>query len=151
MRKPVLASLLAESLMMASASALADEIVLENGDRMTGTIIGKEGDALRMDTSYAGTVEIKWLQVKQITTEKTVRIILEDDSRVNGTLLEAPEGSLRLRSDDGIEGGPIPLARVIYINPPPEVDGAVTTTGKLNLGINVSKGNTDTEDVHFNG
>ncbi len=150
-RKHAFGPLLATSLVLASTSTLADEIILENGDRITGTVIGKEGDTLKIDTPYAGTVEVKWSQVTRIATDKPVRIILDDDSRVNGTLLEAPDGNLRLRSDDSIEGGPIPLAKVTYINPPPEVDGGVISTGKLNLGINISKGNTDTEDAHFDG
>ena len=149
--KPLLSRLLAAALICSAPFTQADEVLLDNGDRLTGTVVGKEGDKLRLQTPYAGTLEIQWSRVKRLVTDQAVRIILEDDARLNGVLLEAPEGALRIKGEDSVEGGPIPLEKISYINPPPEVDGGLVFTGKLNLGINVAKGNTDTEDAHFDG
>ncbi|WJW75249.1 DUF481 domain-containing protein [Thiohalobacter sp. IOR34] len=129
--------------------ALADEILLLNGDRLSGTIVAKRGNTLTLDTRYAGRLQIQWSSVRQILCSRPLRIVLEDDTRLTGSLLQTEPGKLRIRAGRLVETTPIDLAQVRYINPPVEADGGVAFSGKLNLGINFTKGNTDVEKTHF--
>ena len=45
-------------------SAHADEVVLKNGDRITGTVVELADGTLSIETEYAGVVKIDWSQVE---------------------------------------------------------------------------------------
>ncbi len=60
--------------------AHADEVVLTNGDRLTGTVVRKESEQLIFSTSYAGEIKITWSQVARLTSEEPMALILSDQS-----------------------------------------------------------------------
>lgn len=47
----------------------ADQITLKNGDRVTGSIVTKDGATLTMDSAYFGTVTLPWDEVDTLTTD----------------------------------------------------------------------------------
>lgn len=61
-------------------AACADEVILANGDRITGTVVRKEGDELIFQTSYAGEIKIAWSQVVRVTSEDPMSLVLSDQS-----------------------------------------------------------------------
>lgn len=62
-----------------SASALsADTIVLKNGDRVTGTIVKKDGDNLTIKSEQFGAVVVPWAQIQSIAAETPIHISLKD-------------------------------------------------------------------------
>ena len=134
---------------LAMPLALADTLVMNNGDRLTGTVVTKQADTLTLKTPYAGTLEIQWSEVRQLISDQPVQIILEDETRVTGTLLPTEDGKVRIRSGEILETAPIELSAVRYINPPVEVNGGVRVKGNINAGANISSGNTDTEQYHL--
>ena len=76
------------------ASACADVVLLNGGDRLSGKIVSKNGDKLTLETSYAGDVVILWSEVRSISTEQPTRFMLSD-----GTVMEAvATGSRILRN-----------------------------------------------------
>jgi putative salt-induced outer membrane protein YdiY len=70
-------------------AAWADQIVLKNGDRVTGGVIKKDGKTLTLKTDHLGAVTMPWDQVQSITTEKPVTVVLQDGRTVKGTLATA--------------------------------------------------------------
>src|SRR5260221_9986352 len=48
------------ALLLAVSAAHADQVVLKNGDRLTGKIITGDGKTLLLKTEFAGDVTIKW-------------------------------------------------------------------------------------------
>lgn len=106
------------------ASACADVVLLNGGDRLSGKIVSKNGDKLTLETSYAGDVVILWSEVRSISTEQPTRFMLSD-----GTVMEAvatgadDDAGVVLRSGKVVSTEPIALADVAYINPPPEITG----------------------------
>lgn len=133
---------------LATPSALADTLVMNNGDRLTGTVVSKQADSLTLATPYAGRITVKWSQVRQLVSDQPVQVILEDDTRLTGTLLPTEDGKVRIKAGEVMETAPIALNDVRYINPPTEVTGGVKVRGNINAGANVSSGNTDTEQYH---
>jgi hypothetical protein len=60
--------LLVVSLGWASA-VRADQITLKNGDRVTGSIVKKDGATLTIDSAHFGTVTLLWDQIDMLTTD----------------------------------------------------------------------------------
>jgi len=64
----------------------ADQIVLKNGDRVTGSIIKKDDKNVTIKTDHFGVVVAPWDQVESIIAEKPIHIVLGDGKAVQGTL-----------------------------------------------------------------
>lgn len=45
---------------------MADEVILDNGDKLNGTIVKVEGGKLTLKTDYAGSVEIQVEKIKAL-------------------------------------------------------------------------------------
>lgn len=67
-------------------SIFADQIVLKNGDKLTGKIIKKDGDTVIIQTEFAGTVTIKWDAVEKVIANEPVNIKLTDGQLIKGTV-----------------------------------------------------------------
>ena len=50
--------------------ALADQVSLKNGDRLSGTIVKSDGKTLVLKTDYAGALEVKWDAVAGIVPKR---------------------------------------------------------------------------------
>lgn len=68
----------------------ADQVVLSNGDRVTGKIVKKVGDSLTIKSDLLGEVTVKWKDVASVTTEQAVTVGIPPDKSVAGRL--ATEG-----------------------------------------------------------
>ena len=135
---------------LASASALADTVSLTNGDRLSGTVVRLEADALWLDTPYAGKLKLPWKAVNRIETDAPVRVRLDDGTALDGQLLAADDGRLRIRVGSLAESAPLPLDRVAAINPPRHPDRTVLA-GRAAIGGSFASGNTDAETLHLDG
>jgi putative salt-induced outer membrane protein YdiY len=124
-------------------SAAADTVYLRNGDRITGTVVKKDGDALKVRTEYAGELAIRWTDVVEIVTDAPITLLLED-------------GAERAVTRLGGADAPIPLDRVAYLNPTPGESGkGFDYEGMLTIAASSSSGNTNTGrfygEAHFRG
>jgi len=61
-------------------------VVLKNGDRVTGSIIKKDGKNLVIKTDQFGVVTTSWDQVVSIQADKPVNVVLPDGKTVQGTI-----------------------------------------------------------------
>lgn len=66
--------------------AWADQVVLKNGDRVSGSIVKKDGKNLTIKTDQFGVVTTSWDQVESIRTDKPVNVVLQDGKSAQGTL-----------------------------------------------------------------
>jgi putative salt-induced outer membrane protein YdiY len=74
-----------------ATAAYADEVLLANGDRLTGTVVRKEGDELVFKTSYAGEIKIAWSQVVRIRTDEPMRVVLSNRQVVEAKQVGVPQ------------------------------------------------------------
>ena len=136
----------------AHLAAQADTLTLKNGDRLSGTVLSKEGTTVLLRTKYAGDVQVQWTELAGITTDQPVHLILNDESSLNGTLLPTDAGRIRIKAGEIVETAPFDLAQLRFINPSAEVSGqGVKVSGRINVGVAASSGNTDTQNAHFDG
>lgn len=136
---------------------LADQVVLKNGDIITGKVVNKSGDILTFNTSYAGDIKVNWKEVSTLSTDQPVATLLDDDSYLNTSLLPAERGAVRItsRETDGefdhaaIENQAYGLDDILYINPTPEESGrGYRYSGRANLAFTDTSGNSDNQQLH---
>jgi putative salt-induced outer membrane protein YdiY len=132
-------SLVSSASLLAGAAAHADVVVLQNGDRITGTLRHKTGDTLTLETDYAGPVELRWSQVRSIQTDAPVEVVVEGQ----------PESSLFWFSGEESDLRP---DRIVYINPLPEEWGQrYATKARLNVSGARSSGNSSANRAQADG
>ena len=124
----------------------ADEVVMANGDRISGKILAKDEQVLVVRTDYAGEVKIRWIDVVRLQSDEPVWVYLADGTRLNGRLVMGEDKTLAIDAGENMKSGTVPVAEVRFINPPPELSGeGVKLSGHANIGFSSSSGNTETE------
>ncbi len=134
----ILAMVFTSLIVFCNEVVLADEVVLENGDRLTGEVTRVEGGKLTLETEYAETIHIQMSKIKSITTTRPVEVHLISGEILKGKLQTIEEGRVEVEST--VERGPavIDRGRIKSINPPP-----VKWTGDIRIGANQQSGNTE--------
>lgn len=132
---------------MIANHANADEIVLKNGDRITGKIVTMTEGKIVMNTTYAADISIEWNEVSQISGDEPINVIMGDGTSLKGRTVSAKPGKLVLQIEDISEPVSIDLAQARAINPVPMP--SLTTKGQANLGVTIAKGNSETSSQHL--
>lgn len=144
--------LVAAAFLAWAGCAHADQVTLVNGDRLTGTIVGKETDFLVFQTPHLGEMKVRWSEVTRIVSEKEVKVFLNDGTLVRGTLETITDGTVVIHTGVEPPGAPVPLKTVVFINPAPDVSGeGVKYLGRINLGYSSSTGNSEIETIYGEG
>jgi putative salt-induced outer membrane protein len=75
------------AIFLAFASLLfADQVVLTNGDRLTGNITKSDGKTIVLKTDYADEITIKWSAVQTINSTQPLHVATQDGKTVAGTV-----------------------------------------------------------------
>ena len=125
-------------------------ISLNNGDRLTGQIKSLGEGKLVVNTAYAGEISLDWSVVESFSSTQNLQVALESGEMVTGTVELTDTDGLQVTTQTEtlafsrghiIEFGPIPQ---------PEAYGLLDNWhGGLNLGMSLSKGNTDVSNLSF--
>jgi hypothetical protein len=67
-------------------AVLADQIVMKNGDRVTGSIVKKDATTLTIKTVHFGTVTLPWAQVESVKSDAPLTVVLPNNKSVEGTI-----------------------------------------------------------------
>jgi hypothetical protein len=67
-------------------AARADQLLLKNGDRVTGSIVKMDGKSVTIKSASFGVISAAWDQVESITADKPVTVVLKDGRTMVGTL-----------------------------------------------------------------
>ena len=121
-------------------NALADVILMNNGDRLTGTVGNITNGVVTFNTSYAGDLSIAMAEVSQIETDGTYDVTLKSGDTLSGQL-----------SAQGLEvGGNLITSGLadISVLAPPE-DDALSWTSRVDALASVSNGNADTQALNI--
>src|SRR5580698_3505644 len=74
------------SLCACSILCAADQVVLKNGDTITGTVIKKDGDKLTIKSEFLGEVTMPWSAVKSLKSDTELNVVLPGGETVKGKL-----------------------------------------------------------------
>lgn len=131
-----------------SGSGLADEVLLKNGDRITGTVVHMTDGKLKFKTDYAGEIIIDWTAVANIQMDATATVLFGENSSVQGFTEPADPQNMKMRIEKIEEAMVIDMADVTAINPPPP-PSASTLTARANFGADIEGGNTNSKEYHL--
>lgn len=115
------AMLLAAALALVCRPGAADEVMLDNGDRLTGQVVAENGGALRLATDYAGVLTID---------RARVRAVRRDASRVPSAAGDAMPAS---------QTAPVRPA------PPPQAKGEFD--GHIAVALESERGNNNSDEL----
>jgi putative salt-induced outer membrane protein YdiY len=130
-------------------TTMGDELLLKNWDRLTGKTVRMENGKLIFRTSYAGDVTIDWNEVSSLKTDIPILFVLDEQNAIKGIAEPGDEGKLKIKSEKIEEGVSVGLASVTSINP--KKVPSVKINARVNAGLDVRKGNTETENYHVDG
>ena len=75
------------------STLFADQVVLKNGDRLTGTIEKSDDKTLLIKTEFAGEVTVQWPAVQEVTSTQPLHVALSGGKTVVGPVTTT-DGSL---------------------------------------------------------
>ena len=131
---------------MVAQFAFADEVVLRNGDRITGEVQRIENGKLVLKTPYAGTIKIERKEIATMATDQPVHVVIDEVNRIQAKISAAESGLVTLADGDWMATEPIALDRLTGLTREPEP--AVKVTGRINVGSSTTSGNTNTDKLH---
>lgn len=141
----------------------ADQVILKNGDILSGRVVNKSGNTLTFNTNYAGDIKISWQEVSTLNTDKPVATLLDDDRYLNTSMLPSERGNVRLTGNDvehskadagepDVENQSYGLNDILYINPTPEESGrGYRYSGRANFAFTNTSGNSSNQQLHLDG
>lgn len=107
-----------------------DEVILSNGDKLTGKVGLISGDVMKFSSPSLGDININLEKIKSYSTDAPATLRMKDGRFVNGTIKEADAKQIATT-----DGKSIAMADVQRINPPPAGwTGAVAVNGAINRG-----------------
>jgi len=116
----------------------ADELLMNDGSRLLGKVVKREGGTLEFKTSYAGVIKVKWAEVSELRADEPMKLMLKDESTLTAQRIRNTETGILL--DDNIEADQSiqSLAQddLEYINPDPWRTGeGYKLNGHINFAL----------------
>ena len=134
------------------ASAQADEVILQDGSVLKGEVVDKEKDVLKFKTSFAGTINIKWEQVKKLHVDKPVKILLDNEEIILANTITKDEQQVTLEQDIKESSTTMNSLDNAYINPPEWRQGiGYKFSGRFNFALKSQQGNTVKDELDLDG
>lgn len=101
MKNPALSSLLVTAVTLILAGpATADRIELIDGSVINGKLVSAEGGKFKVETTFAGTIEIAQAAVRNFSSDEPVNVGLTSGSAVLGKVVGSDSG-IRIESGNG--------------------------------------------------
>ncbi|HLW87247.1 MAG TPA: DUF481 domain-containing protein [Terriglobales bacterium] len=152
MRKLQLLALL--SVFGLSASLFADQVVLSNGDRLTGAITKSDGKTLVIKTDLAGEVTVQWTSVQSLTSSAPLHVATQAGKTVVGPVTTT-DGSLAVSTP---QSGTVDVARADVTALRNDAEQAAYEkslhptllqgwAGGANIGFALTAGNSETKNL----
>jgi hypothetical protein len=85
-------------LLAALQQASADQLILDNGDRISGKLISFSKELVRIETPYSGVIQVERKHVDQLSTDNEVVVDLISGERVVGKIAPGEGGEILIRS-----------------------------------------------------
>ncbi len=121
--------------------SFADEVILKNGDKISGTIQKLVEGVLTISTKYSKEIKIDFGEIKRLKSDSLVKLGLKNGWIVKGKIHPAPDGMLAVRSGKGKEEAMVHWKEVESINEPEKEEKK--WAGNVNFGATHQSGNVE--------
>ena len=134
-------------------TSYADTLTMKDGSVLIGHVISQEKNNLKFETSFAGIINVQWDQVKTLTTDHPVTIMLVTDELVSTRYISNIEGDISQIKKEGEEWKTaFKSHNVSYINPELwRLGQGFKMTALLNFSLKSQHGNTVKEEFDIDG
>ena len=122
-----------------------DEILLKNGDRLSGKIQNLVDGKLTFEAEAAGKVTINLSDIETISSDEPVEVNLKDKTAFKQKISSAEAGRFAVEGNETTKAQEFVVADIVSINPPKP-----KWTGDIAVGITSTHGNTKTEMISAN-
>jgi putative salt-induced outer membrane protein YdiY len=146
----------AVAFLLLTIPALADQLTLKNGDRLTGTITKSDGKTLVIKTDYAGDVTVKFDAIQAITSAGDLNVSLSGGKTVIGPVSTTGDNVVvATRTTGSVEA---PKASITTLRSPAEQAAYEKSlhpgfgegwNGGVNVGFAVTRGNSETKNLNI--
>ena len=137
-------------LALSGAVCAQDVVVLENGDRITGTLVTAAEGVVTFKSTILGDLQIPLTAIADLQTAGAVELVSGAGERVMRQITSISDGALQLAG--GGEGAPaapsMSLQALAKINPPAREPAK--WTGSLSVGGLIAMGNTERRSISSN-
>jgi len=130
--------------LLASPICRADQVILDNGDRLTGTVKGLAAGKLVIGTEYAGDVSVDVKRIASLKTDSDMTVVLDDDTRLYGRL---SGNGQKLEIADS--GEPVDVTRVSKLEPGRKTGDEWKFSGRVSIGASDIRGNTNERNLNW--
>ena len=131
--------------LLCSGYALADEVILTNGDRLSGKIIDVRDGILTLETGYSEPVKLEFEAVEKMSSTEPVELHLTDGEVLKGKIITNTNRQAAVEAGPGREAVTVAFDTIAALNPPPKEP--VTWKGNITLGGNLKDGNSDSMNL----
>lgn len=144
-------SLLA-AMLLAVTPLSADELLMKDGSRLIGKVGHQTDGTLEFETTYAGTIKVKWDEVSELHADEPVQLMLKNEELQDATSIVKTEAATVVTAvTEGTSESLAPDA-IAFINPEPWRYGdGYKFTGRINAALKSQRGNTDSDEVDIDG
>ncbi len=141
--------------MVMAVAAFADQVVLKNGDKLTGSITKSDGKELVIKTDYAGDITVKFDAIQSITSTGDLNVTLGGKTVVGPVTTSGDDVVVATKTAGNVEA---PKASVTLVRSPAEEAAYQKSlhpgllegwNGGLNLGFAVTRGNSETKNLNI--
>ncbi len=133
--------------------ALADQVSLKNGDRLSGTIVKSDASTLVLHTDYAGDVSLKWDAIQGIQSSEPLHVEWQDGKTAVGPVATADD-KLEITTQSGTVEAPKSSVKTLRNDAEQAAYERTLHAGLLqdwkaglNVGFALTGGNSQTENL----
>lgn len=123
-------------------AAGADELVLKNGDHLTGKVVHLVGGKMAFNSDKAGAVTVDLADIQTFSSVEPVTVDLKDGTTFKQKIVSAEAGRFAVAGTEGLKAQQFSVADIVSINKP-----IPKWTGQVSVGITSTHGNTKTETI----
>ena len=131
--------------------AAIGQITLKDGSKLYGEIIEMGDGTLKAKAAFSSgdPIPIIWSEVTGLSTQDSITVLLVNGVTLKGKATSETPGVIHMQTDLISATIPVTVESVAAINPPPRKP--INFNGNLNLGANLTSGNTDLQQFNFLG
>src|SRR5438874_11247638 len=143
-------SFVALIVLVTAVPALADQVSLKNGDRLTGTIVQSDGKTLVLHTEYAGDLTVKWDAVKGVESSAPLRVELLNGKTAVGPV-STSDDTVKVATSTGEVAAPVGSVKGLSQQAGYEKMETASILqnwkGGVNAGFSLTGGNSETTNL----
>ncbi len=144
----------AVGLLLFAIPAVADQVVLRNGDKLTGSIAKSDGKTLVLKTDYAGDLTIKFDAIQSLSSTGDLNVTAGGKTAVGPVTTSGADVIVAGKTGGSVEA---PLSSINMMRSPAEEAAYQKSlhpgwgegwVGGLNLGFAITAGNSETKNLN---